>query len=836
MFDNPIAGPLLSIAMSVIAQGGAHRADYVRQVCGWYRDHIRGFLETFAPKRLDELDRDLKRIEALQEQLGGECAVCFVGHSGVGKSTLINTLVDDTRSILPQGGVGPLTAQATSVRWADTPCLEATYLPPGSLNRLLFSLERHHEHRQRSSESATEPASAESLDMDPEDRDEAACDATDAVAEAGPRRIDALVRQARLLVRGTPDAEIDITYLADCLRAALGQAARHGHEPTADDAPRVESLRRALRLAKEKQAHRREGHVKDRDFLDDLRLHAAGHLAPLIGTLDVGWDSRILSDGLALVDLPGLGIANDQYREVTQRWTREKAAAVALVVDRSGITRDTAELLRASGFLGRLLHAADDPSADPVCLLVVAVKLDLTADDEWRRERDDHPDNARPWTKHFEVVQQQMEMRLRSQVKDQIVGALRQSASDAAAEVDQVAERLMSDLAIHVVSALQFRKLARADHEDPARIREAEESGMPELAERLQALASSRDALLKERIASAADQFGERILGTLAVVRAQDGDGTREDDDNLRMRAELHSFLFGPSGPGTQLRARQGAFREFLSQTGTQGIQDTVAKAGHAAEKSIRGYLDDLGLAHWATLRAAVRRGGAFIGARTIDLPNEFAVRIDEPVGLVWSKTILASVRKRTTELGKDHERFVNRVADWALEHAAADPTKIKAIQKQTGADIVALDMIGREQVDELRRRVRQQLLQRIGSAIRRKCRSFVDAGHDVGRGVKHRILDLFDDLVPMVMKTARETAVKVLRSNYQAVERDIRDAFDACPDPIENVSEVIAPTERTDPALRCDLLTRIDEITADAPGRTLPPSGNEQHAVSQLQ
>ena len=635
---------------------------------------------------------------------------------------------------------------------------------------------------------------------------------------------------------GTPDAEIDITYLADCLRAALGQAARHGHEPTADDAPRVESLRRALRLAKEKQAHRREGHVKDRDFLDDLRLHAAGHLAPLIGTLDVGWDSRILSDGLALVDLPGLGIANDQYREVTQRWTREKAAAVALVVDRSGITRDTAELLRASGFLGRLLHAADDPSADPVCLLVVAVKLDLTADDEWRRERDDHPDNARPWTKHFEVVQQQMEMRLRSQVKDQIVGALRQSASDAAAEVDQVAERLMSDLAIHVVSALQFRKLARADHEDPARIREAEESGMPELAERLQALASSRDALLKERIASAADQFGERILGTLAVVRAQDGDGTPEDDDNLRMRAELHSFLFGPSGPGTQLRARQGAFREFLSQTGTQGIQDTVAKAGHAAEKSIRGYLDDLGLAHWATLRAAVRRGGAFIGARTIDLPNEFAVRIDEPVGLVWSKTILASVRKRTTELGKDHERFVNRVADWALEHAAADPTKIKAIQKQTGADIVALDMIGREQVDELRRRVRQQLLQRIGSAIRRKCRSFVDAGHDVGRGVKHRILDLFDDLVPMVMKTARETAVKVLRSNYQAVERDIRDAFDACPDPIENVSEVIAPTERTDPALRCDLLTRIDEITADAPGRTLPPSGNEQHAVSQLQ
>ena len=100
---------------------GAHRADYVRQIRNWYQDHVRGFIETFAPKRLDDLDRDLKRIEALQEQIGGECAVCFVGHSGVGKSTRINALVDDARAILPQGGVGPLTAQATSVRWADTP-------------------------------------------------------------------------------------------------------------------------------------------------------------------------------------------------------------------------------------------------------------------------------------------------------------------------------------------------------------------------------------------------------------------------------------------------------------------------------------------------------------------------------------------------------------------------------------------------------------------------------------------------------------------------------------------------------------------------------------------
>ena len=86
-----------------------------------------------------------------------------------------------------------------------------------------------------------------------------------------------------------------------------------------------------------------------------------------------------------------------------------------------------------------------------------------------------------------------------------------------------------------------------------------------------------------------------------------------------------------------------------------------------------------------------------------------------------------------------------------------------------------------------------------------------------------------------MVMKAARETAVRVLRSNYQAVERDIRDAFDACPDPIESMSEAIGPADRAGPAPRRERLTRIDAIASAAPGQTLPPSVTKQYAVPQL-
>src|SRR5688572_7078002 len=107
------------------------------QLLALYREYVRDFLAENASGDLTPLDQIAELLERSLKQ-SETVSVGFVGESQVGKSTLINALLE--RRALPSGGIGPLTAQATRVSYAEQNALSVTYHGRKQLNQLVFSI------------------------------------------------------------------------------------------------------------------------------------------------------------------------------------------------------------------------------------------------------------------------------------------------------------------------------------------------------------------------------------------------------------------------------------------------------------------------------------------------------------------------------------------------------------------------------------------------------------------------------------------------------------------------------------------------------------------------
>ena len=127
------------------------------QLLEWFEKSARPFLDRHAKDRLAALENDYDRLKRLLDE-SDKVTVCFLGNSGIGKSTLLNALAAGASQVLPAGGIGPLTAQATEVHFSEAPTFKVVYHPKKHLWKVAFALEQRLVHQQRAAKKATEKA------------------------------------------------------------------------------------------------------------------------------------------------------------------------------------------------------------------------------------------------------------------------------------------------------------------------------------------------------------------------------------------------------------------------------------------------------------------------------------------------------------------------------------------------------------------------------------------------------------------------------------------------------------------------------------------------------
>jgi len=731
----------------------------------WFdgKEGLREFLVEHAPDRVELLDAGLKRIETLESLRKEPLPVCFLGGAGVGKSTLLNAVVGGTRSLLPAGGVGPLTALATRIAFAEKPFFEARYHGGDKVNQVLFALERAF-----TSDDAA--ATKDGVAAAPEP------------TGTGSDKRTAYTQLAALLIRGDQFKNQDVPYLMDGLRRVLGAEPRWNATLEPEDLRRVERLSEVLaspdRTRRVELTQGAEG-----AFYRELHEHAAGSLAPVIRELEVGYNSPILENGLVLVDLPGVGVANDEYQEVTAEWIR-KARAVVLVVDRAGFTKASADMLKETTFLNSLLHDSPD-ELDPARLVVVATKLDQPALEERQRIKDLDPGSAQPFVYYFEDVCRRAIEVMRNQVETQLVSFVEDGSSTTREARDEVVKRVVAGLSVHPLSATEYRALLLADEDAPRRLKRIEESGIPAFQESLRSMAASRLGKFEERLKAQEELWLAQARSAVELVVAKWEEDDRAEEEAQRLKQELETF----SGVlRTELANREGAFRNFLTETMPSLIEAEVGRASMEAEKAIRSRLRKYRNIHWRTLQAAIRRGGTFHGSKKVELPVELTLEFEEPLAVVWSKKLLVELRRRTKMMGEDHVQLVEPIVGWAHSQGAwVKPRMVEALHEDLKASTADLGQVGRDAIDDLKETVKRELYKHVEKAVRNRCEAFVKSGEAEGAGVHKRMIEFLDEnLGPVVVEVAAPKAKDVLLRNYDKVCNDIRAVFRQRANPIQ--------------------------------------------------
>jgi hypothetical protein len=796
-----------------------------------YRTDIRPFLAEHEVANLPTLDQNAEMLARALAQTG-ELRIGFVGESQVGKSTLVNALLD--RQALPSGGIGPLTAQATRVEYAQENGLTVKYHAKQQLHQHAFAIARYLERRGdiKRNEKLGEGAGPDEPELLPETEltggAERLLDAIEAADDGdGPKKEDLgryMLNQAkRILHFGNPpvaqDNPTDVMLL-DGLRAVLGQKTIGPPESLDTYRARVAEVQGILG---QQEALKESTEGSSAAFNRALRLRAAGWMSPLVNELHLRLNSPMLRS-LSLVDLPGIGVLNDPAGREAEAFVRTEGDALVIVFRNNGVTETVAELLERTGVITKMLFGGTG-EVPPIQIVIAVTHLDDVAQDRYRvlaQEARDNGDGPPDRHRIFQDLSQEMGARLREMIGE----ALRRSQAFEDLPEDQRVAReravatLTGAMQIFCVASPDYLNQTQNLEEGLGFLRDIEVTNVPDLRRHLIDLAQQASARRKTTIVQFERALHASINDHLAAIAQmyEEGRGAATQEFE-RFRGALTEVA---EPLRLEMRAYHGEALGMLRKAMSVELQMVCKDAEVAAMKKLQRLTREGRGLHYATLKAALVRDGVW-ERRSVNYPDALTLTFVDSIAANWEPRVVEKVREEVRVLAKRDLKLVEALCDAArtINARIVAESPIDAQKRILEANSRTAVAWTGEQLSELRDNVQKTLRLAVQRPIEKACRKAVKEFAHIGSGAKNRILEAFEDGGQAAIDQARAAAEESLKQHYGKLLRRLDEGFlRENHDPVQAAldtltGEQVTKARRSDAQRKRIVTTRVAEFGA---------------------
>lgn len=752
---------------------------HTRDLIDLYDAEVRPLLIEHPVVSIEALDQTRAVLEQTLARSAG-LSVGFIGASQVGKSSIINAVLG--QRVVPAGGLGPLTAQATRIAYRDVNTLEVKYHGREQLNRLRLGVESYLRKRNE----LTNPVGAEesSQDLDALLDVELAQGETPPEESAGRKTSSVgehMLSQVRLMLQRPGDTAQQRTRIDELTRVALLDVVRTILEQqlvdpqhSLDDVLRERAKEVRRLLGANESIQEAESGVSE--FRRELRLRAAQWMSPLVAKLHLHLRLPVLS-GLDLVDLPGVGNVADAGANIASEFVGQTTSGALVVVFRnSGLTTDVIELLDRAGVFTRLLWGGREGQS-PIRIIVAVTYVDSVAQNRYSEMLSEHGEAPPP-----EAIFATCAAEMTAHIQDGLRRALEasrayQESSGSLADREGAVKRALADaIDVIVVDAKDFLEIKES--QPKGRFLDDEDAtNVPRLKQMLLDLAQRSAADRDEAIARAHEAFFESASGAMRVLSSvYEQGGGRRTAQWERFRAGLADAARPAHVALKTGREHAGAALRVAVPT---AIDDLCRAARENAHKKLRALRKQGESLYWPSLNAAMRNGGTWEGKK-LNYPGSLTRAMVDMIAAEWEPTIVGGVRRVVRELAASEATLVERVCEDARRIDAslvvdAQVDEQKRILQQQARSCVKWT---NERLEALREDIQAQLKDVVAKPIQSACDKTMAKGENRQAGASKRILDAFETGGSAAIDVAAERALALMNRHYADLVAELEGGY----------------------------------------------------------